>query len=90
MGQSWQEPVGPDGWPEAAEAWITPQGMAARITWAMEAPGQILDRLPDPRDFVHHALGPEPPGEVVFAAHAAEQVSDGIGIVLASPAFNRR
>lgn len=90
MGQSWQEPVGPDGWPEAAEAWVTPQGMAARITWAMEAPKQMLDRLPDPRDFVHQALGPEPPGDVVFAAHAAEQVSDGIGIVLASPAFNRR
>lgn len=90
MGQTWQDPVGPDGWPEEAEAWITPQGMAGRITWAMEAPRQMLDRLPDPRLFVHDALGPTPPEDVVFAAHAAERVSDGVGVVLASAAFNRR
>ncbi|MGL5009726.1 MAG: DUF1800 domain-containing protein, partial [Paracoccaceae bacterium] len=28
MGQEWNMPGGPDGWDEAAEAWITPQGMA--------------------------------------------------------------
>lgn len=90
MGQDWQNPLGPDGWPEDAEAWVTPQGMAGRITWAMSAPLTLVDRLPDPRDFVQHALGPIAPDNVVFAANAAETVSDGIGIVLASAAFQRR
>nr|WP_268821734.1 DUF1800 domain-containing protein [Octadecabacter dasysiphoniae] len=90
MGQTWQSPVGPDGWSEDAENWITPQGMAGRITWSMKIPRDVLDDLPDPRDFVFHALGPTPPEPVLFAANAAETVSDGIGIVLASAAFQRR
>ena len=90
MGQDWQAPVGPNGWPEEAESWITPQGMAGRITWSMRAPERLLHRLPDPRDFVHHALGSTPPDPVVFAANAAETIGDGIGIVLASAAFQRR
>ncbi len=90
MGQEFQQPVGPDGWPEDDEAWITPQGMAGRITWAMQMPEQLVDRLPDPREFVIDALGPTPAEPVVFAANAAETVSDGIGLVLASAAFQRR
>ncbi|SMX33744.1 DUF1800 domain-containing protein [Octadecabacter ascidiaceicola] len=90
MGQTWQRPVGPDGWPEEEENWITPQGMAGRITWSMQMPRTLLDRLPDPRDFVFTALGPKPPEAVLFAANAAETVSDGVGLVLASAAFQRR
>ena len=90
MGQVWQSPVGPDGWPEDDASWITPQGMAGRITWSMQMPQQLLEKLPDPRDFVHHALGPTPPDAVIFAAGAAETLSDGIGVVLASAAFQRR
>lgn len=90
MGQQWQNSVGPDGWAEDAESWVTPQGMAGRITWAMQMPRDLVDTLPDPRDFVHHALGDTPPEPVLFAANAAETVSDGIGIVLASAAFQRR
>ncbi|WP_296420645.1 DUF1800 domain-containing protein [Pseudooctadecabacter sp.] len=90
MGQTLHQPLGPDGWSEDDAAWITPQGMAGRITWAMQMPERMLDRLPDPRDFVFHALGPTPPEAVVFAAHAAETVPDGIGLVLASSAFQRR
>jgi uncharacterized protein (DUF1800 family) len=82
--------VGPDGWPEEETNWITPQGMAGRITWAMQVPLEVLAELPDPREFVYHALGPTPPESVLFAANAAETVSDGIGIVLASAAFQRR
>ena len=90
MGQTWQSPVGPDGWPEEAENWITPQGMAGRITWAMQVPVHVLDNLSDPRDFVYSALGPKPPDAVIFAANAAETIGDGVGIVLASAAFQRR
>ena len=33
MGQPWERPNGPDGWPEDSTDWISPQGMAGRISW---------------------------------------------------------
>ena len=57
MGQPWQGAAGPDGWPEAAGDWITPQGMAARITWAMEVPGRLVTPLPEAAEVAARALG---------------------------------
>ncbi len=90
MGQPWEEPAGPDGWPEAAEAWVTPQGVAGRINWSMRAPRAFVEEVPDPRDFVRIALGPHAQESVVFAASAAEGLNEGVGIVLASADFQRR
>jgi uncharacterized protein (DUF1800 family) len=89
MGQPWQSPGGPDGWPEAPADWVTPNFMAARIDWALRAPSALLPALPDPRDFAITALGrvPEP---VAFATSAAEDRAAGIALVLSSPAFQRR
>ncbi|MBM1220034.1 DUF1800 domain-containing protein [Ponticoccus sp. SC2-23] len=90
MGQDWERPDGPDGLPETAEAWITPQGMAARIDWAFRAPSALMGDLPDPRDAVRHLLGADAPRTVVFAAGAAEDRVEGIGVILTSAAFQRR
>lgn len=90
LGQSWQNPTGPDGWPDRAEDWIIPQTMAGRVSWAMTAPHRLMDPLPDPREVVHWALGPNADPAVVFAAGAAETRHDGIGVIFASAAFNRR
>jgi uncharacterized protein (DUF1800 family) len=90
MGQPFRRPRGPDGWPEAEAFWITPQGLAARIDWAMRAPSRIVDPLPDPRDFLRTALGSEAGERLTWAVAAAESAVDGVGLVLASPEFNRR
>lgn len=90
MGQPWQQAGGPNGWPEEAEAWVTPQGVAARIDWAMTRPERMLPELPDPRVFVETALGPNVSEAVATAAHAAERPDEGIGLVLASAEFQRR
>lgn len=90
MGQDWERPKGPDGWAEDADAWINPHGMAGRITWAMSVPSELTGGLPDPRSFVHVALGQDVPRELAFAARAAEDRAAGIGLVLASAAFQRR
>ena len=90
MGQPWQQPPGPDGWPENDRAWITPQGIAARLDWAMNTPVRLRPHLPDPRAFVQDILGPNPPADVVYAASAAETRADAIGLVLCAPAFQRR
>lgn len=90
MGQDWLAPNGPDGWAEADAAWVTPQGVAGRMEWAMQVPRRLLGDLPDPRQFVRDALGAAPPEKVVFAAGAAESRSEAVGLVLMSPAFQRR
>ncbi|UWR27875.1 DUF1800 domain-containing protein [Sulfitobacter sp. S223] len=89
MGHFWEKPIGPDGLPEEDTAWIAPQGVAARLQWAITVPQSLMPDLPDPRDFVHTALGEFSTPAVVFAANAAESRWDGVGLVLASPAFQR-
>lgn len=90
MGQQFLRGVGPDGFPEAAEAWITPQGLATRIRWSLATPARLVDPLPDPRDFVRTALGSVAGDRLVWAAGRAETRAQGVGLVLASPEFNRR
>lgn len=90
MGQAWENPTGPDGWPEEAEAWITPQGIAGRIQWAMTVPQVARPDLPDPRDFLRQTLGARASGALEFAAKGAATKWEGIGLILASPEFQRR
>lgn len=90
MGQAWEKPIGPDGWSEDDSDWITPQSLAARVTWAMGVPETLFGELPDPRVFADTALGPFASDVVHFAASAAESKSEAIGLVLMSPAFQRR
>lgn len=90
MGQPWADPPGPDGWPEDAGHWASPQGLAMRITWAMNQPAAMLDRLPDARDFLATALGDTASEALTWAVPRAESQAEGIGLVLASADFNRR
>ena len=90
MGQPFRSARGPNGWPEAEADWITPQGLAARISWAMRVPQRLVNPLPDPRAFLQSALGGLAGKDLTWAVSAAETARDGVGIVLASPEFNRR
>lgn len=90
MGQDWERPVGPDGWPEEAEAWVTPPGLAARFNWAFGV-GRIAPiDLPDPSVFARVALGPFITPQILRAAKTAPSQAEGIGLVLSSAAFQRR
>jgi uncharacterized protein (DUF1800 family) len=89
MGQHWEEPGGPDGWPEVDSDWITAQRLAGRLQWALTAPLLLQPALPDPRDFVRAALGDRVPEALVFAANGAEGRREGIALVLSAPAFQR-
>jgi uncharacterized protein (DUF1800 family) len=89
MNQPIWSPSGPDGWPEAADAWISPPGLTGRIDWASRL-GVALGPAVDPRAFVETALGPLARAETRFAARVAAERWEGIALVLASPEFNRR
>jgi len=90
MGQPFQSAQGPDGWPEETRVWITPQRLAARISWAMEVPGKLVTPLPDPVAFATYALGSRASERLIWAAARAESRREGVGLVLSSPEFNRR
>lgn len=90
MGQAWLTPAGPDGFAEADGAWTTPQGISARLEWAVTVPTRLMPDLPDPREFVQAALGGQVPDAVRFAANTAETREVAIGLILAAPAFQRR
>lgn len=90
MGQDIFRAPGPDGWPEEASAWITPQGLAARLAWAEKAGHVLADRGLDPRAFAEAALGPLMREETRFLVGAAAEKWEGIALALASPEFNRR
>ncbi|MCB1367867.1 MAG: DUF1800 family protein, partial [Rhodobacteraceae bacterium] len=89
MGQPWQQPPGPDGWPEALEDWITPQGLAARVEWALMAIN-VFGRDQDPAAFAAAALGDMADDQLRRIVGFAESRAEGMALVLASPEFNRR
>ncbi|MEM1374957.1 MAG: DUF1800 domain-containing protein [Pseudomonadota bacterium] len=90
MGQRWERAPDPAGWEEADFAWITPQAVAERVNWAMRAPVRLTQALPDPRDLLGLIAGDTAPGELSFAISAAQDRREGVGLVLASPSFQRR
>ena len=89
MGQPFQRPIGPNGWPEDNAHWLTPQGLAERVAWSMRAPSDLRADLPEPAAFATRVLG-EPDRDLMVAVSRAETRADAIGLVLASPAFMRR
>lgn len=90
MGQRYDDPPGPQGWSDTAADWITPHGIAARISSAMLLARHLRKALPDPRSLVYDALGELARGELRFAATASETKQVGVTLVLASAEFNRR
>jgi len=90
MGQPFQRPGGPDGWHDRVGDWITPQGLAGRIQWAMTAPDALVRQMPDPRGFVDVALGPRADSPLRHTVGMAASRAEGVGLVLASPEFQRR
>jgi uncharacterized protein (DUF1800 family) len=89
MNQMPFQPPGPQGWPVAAEAWITAQGLSERIDWASRLARHAEPRI-DPRDFLETTLGEHVSDETTFAATRAAERWEGIALVLASPEFNRQ
>ena len=90
MGQPLFRPNGPDGWPEEAAYWITPQALAARVLWSLDVTQRLSGRLLDPVRVLGTALGPLAGDALRFATGAAETRADGVALILASAEFNRR
>ncbi len=90
MGQPFMEAPGPNGWPEEATFWITPQGLAQRIVFSLQVARRSAAKIADPRAFVDRALADAASEALRQAVDAATQKTDAIALVLASAEMNRR
>lgn len=89
MGQTVFRALGPDGWPEVSQGWMTPPMMAARIDWAVDAARLAEDRI-NPVAMVELALGDYASPLLKQSASRAEQRWEGLAVLLGSPEFSRR
>lgn len=89
MGQDMFRPLGPDGWPEQEEYWITPPTLATRIGWAAGMAQEFGAQI-DPVPLAQKILGAAATSELLFAAKEAESKWEAVALVLVSPQFNRR
>lgn len=90
MGMPFWLPPGPNGFSEAAEDWINPPYLAARIGWALTVPQTLVNGLPDPMALAQSALGARADQTLLTAVSRAETQREAVGLVLASTEMNRR
>lgn len=89
MGQlPWSAP-GPNGWPEAAAAWISPQGLTERIQFATHLARGPLKKI-EPRDLLVDAFGANKPDRVALLVKEAGDDREARSLILASPEIQRR
>ncbi|MBV9523135.1 MAG: DUF1800 domain-containing protein, partial [Alphaproteobacteria bacterium] len=79
----------PAGWPDRADAWISPESVLRRAQWCQT----FAERLPEPPDPVEIAtasFGDLLPAETLDAIRHAPSRRAGLALLLASPEFQRR
>jgi uncharacterized protein (DUF1800 family) len=93
MGHPFKSALDPDGAPEEAASWITPQGVALRLNWAL---GQMRGRrawltpAQDPIGLARRALGDRATPTLLDAVAQVDDLAEATALILISPAFNRR
>ncbi|MDR3531815.1 MAG: DUF1800 domain-containing protein [Rhodopila sp.] len=83
----WAAPA-PNGWPDHAADWASPEAMLRRIDWASGFAGRIGDR--DVIEVADTALGPLLRSETRDAVRHAGSRRDAMTLLLTSPEFQRR
>ena len=89
MGQPLWSPPGPNGFPDLASAWISPEGMKARLDVASQI-GSLVTGDAKPADVLLGVLGPSVSEETKTAVARAESGAQGFALLLMSPEFQRR
>lgn len=84
----WSAPS-PAGWPDTAQAWLAPESLMRRVDAARSVAGEIAVNV-EPMDFLEDIIGPVANADTaIWTARAPDRV-EAIGLVLASPEFQRR
>jgi len=87
----WSAPQ-PNGWPDRASDWATPEAMMRRIDWAYGVSGRVAspDSGRDAAELAEATLGPLLSDGTLRAVHRAGSRRDAITLLLTSPEFQRR
>lgn len=90
MGQPLQIAPGPQGWYDRWSDWNGADSLMKRIERSLMLASKEAGRVTDPRQFVTASLGNAASTELVTAVSRAATPEQGLGLVLASPEFQRR
>ena len=83
------EPPGPNGFPDTAADWASPEGLKLRLDVAAQM-GQRFKGSDDPLALIEAAAGPGLSTETREAVSRAESREQGIALALMSPEIQRR
>ena len=83
----WNAPL-PNGWPDRAADWASPDGLLRRIDWAHGFAGHLEHQ--EPAELAARSLGPLASDATLLAMERAGSRHDAITILFASPEFQRR
>lgn len=88
LGQKVYGAPSPKGWPDSVDAWLTPETVIARASWALKIVEEWSVDL-DPR-LLLASYGFAEEEDAVRAITGAPSRSDGLALIAASPRFNLR
>ncbi|MGF3024021.1 DUF1800 domain-containing protein [Methylobacterium aquaticum] len=88
LGQPYWSAPAPNGYPDDAATWASPEGMRARLDLAART-GQLAAGT-DPIALAEAVLGPLATDETRTALRRAESRPQGVALVLMAPEFQRR
>jgi len=89
MGQVPFNAPSPAGWPDKADAWVSPESMMTRVDWAMAA-GRKLEGHADARQVARGSIAPLASERTMFHIDNAPSPAEALALLIASPEFQRR
>lgn len=89
MGQPLWSPPGPNGFPDQTAAWLSPEGIKARLDFSARF-AQSVPGTAKPIDVLEETIGPIASDHTRAAVARAESRAQGFAILLMSPEFQRR
>jgi uncharacterized protein (DUF1800 family) len=89
MGMGLWQPPGPNGFPDTASAWASPEGLKVRLDISAQIAQRVKD-LGDPLSVLDTVAGVAASAETRQAVSRAESRPQALAIVFMSPEFQRR
>lgn len=88
LGQGYLNAPLPNGWPDTAADWASPESMIRRVDWAYAVAGRAGNL--DPAELARASLGPLLPEPTLQQIARAGSRREGMTMLLAAPEFLRR
>jgi uncharacterized protein (DUF1800 family) len=89
LGMPLWQPAGPNGFPDEAAAWTSPEGVKTRVELAAQFAHRIK-QAPRPLTVFQEVLGPEASAATREAVTRAESQEQAYALLILSPDFQRR